>query len=83
MRPQVISHTSLVFLFNSDLSQIPEGAGGPLKAVMVFIHGGGFSSGSGTPEFYGPDYFLNEDVVLVTINYRLGALGEFSKGETF
>jgi carboxylesterase type B len=43
---------------------------------MVFIHGGGFSVGSGTSELYGPDYLLNEDVVVVTINYRLGALGK-------
>jgi carboxylesterase type B len=43
---------------------------------MVFIHGGGFNTGSGTSEFYGPDYFLNEDVVVVTMNYRLGALGK-------
>jgi carboxylesterase type B len=43
---------------------------------MVFVHGGGFSSGSGTAEFYGPDFFLNEDVVVVALNYRLGALGK-------
>ncbi|KAJ4438845.1 hypothetical protein ANN_14798, partial [Periplaneta americana] len=45
-------------------------------AVMVFIHGGGFNTGSGTSEFYGPDFMLNEGVIVVTINYRLGALGE-------
>jgi hypothetical protein len=59
--------------------KLPSGDDGPLKAVMVFIHGGGFSSGSGTVEFYGPDYFLNEDVVVVTLNYRLGALGKLRK----
>jgi carboxylesterase type B len=46
-----------------------------LKAVMVWIHGGGFISGSGSSEVYGPDFLLTEDVVLVTINYRLGIFG--------
>nr|CAD7207111.1 unnamed protein product [Timema douglasi] len=48
-----------------------------LKPVMVWIHGGGFEMGSGDSSLYGPDYFLAQDVVFVTINYRLGALGEF------
>lgn len=42
---------------------------------MVWIHGGGFSSGSGSSELYGPDFLLAHDVVVVTINYRLGLLG--------
>ncbi|XP_029172662.1 uncharacterized protein LOC114941733 [Nylanderia fulva] len=45
------------------------------RAVMVWIHGGGFFAGDGTWTFYGPDYFMRKDVVLVTLNYRLGALG--------
>ncbi|KAK0076648.1 hypothetical protein PV325_005056, partial [Microctonus aethiopoides] len=45
------------------------------KAVMVWIHGGGFIFGSGDDDFYGPDYLIEKDVVLVTINYRLGILG--------
>ncbi|KAL4709656.1 hypothetical protein ACJJTC_007387 [Scirpophaga incertulas] len=44
-------------------------------AVMVFIHGGGFKSGSGNENNYGPDYLVSHGVVLVTINYRLEALG--------
>lgn len=43
--------------------------------VMFWIHGGGFTSGSGSTDFFGPDNFMEEDVVLVTTNYRLGALG--------
>lgn len=45
---------------------------------MVWIHGGGFQSGSGSTEMYGPDYFVEQDVVLVAINYRCGALGNYS-----
>ncbi|XP_063826463.1 neuroligin-3-like [Ostrinia nubilalis] len=48
--------------------------GTPL-AVMVFIHGGGFKSGSGDDDYYGPDFLMAHNVVLVTINYRLDALG--------
>jgi len=50
------------------------------RPVMVFIHGGGFFAGSGTSGVYGPDYLVAEDVVLVTVNYRLGPLGFLSLG---
>ncbi|XP_011495827.1 PREDICTED: esterase FE4-like [Ceratosolen solmsi marchali] len=43
--------------------------------VMMWIHGGAFSFGSGDDELYGPDYLLRKDIVLVTINYRLGVFG--------
>jgi carboxylesterase type B len=45
--------------------------------VMFWIHGGGWFSGSGNSDTYGPQYLLDKDVVLVTINYRLGPLGKF------
>ncbi|KAJ8732333.1 hypothetical protein PYW08_015063 [Mythimna loreyi] len=43
--------------------------------VMVYIHGGAFISGSGNAETYGPEYFFQHDVIIVTINYRLEVLG--------
>lgn len=42
---------------------------------MVYIHGGAFMSGSGNSSTYGPKFFLQHDVLLVTLNYRLEALG--------
>jgi para-nitrobenzyl esterase len=43
---------------------------------MVWIHGGGFTGGSGSVFLYrGGELVRNGDVVVVTINYRLGALG--------
>lgn len=42
--------------------------------VMVWFHGGGFVSGAGS--FYGPEHLLDEDIVLVTVNYRLGPIGK-------
>ncbi len=46
------------------------------RPVMVWIHGGGFTSGSGSVFLYrGGNLVRNGDAVVVTINYRLGALG--------
>ena len=57
-----------------------EDGGGSLP-VMVFIHGGAFFLGDGTPEFYGPGWLIDHGIVLVTINYRLGPLGFMSTGD--
>src|SRR3954468_24939948 len=43
---------------------------------MVWIHGGGHSLGAGW--IYDGQAFARDGVVLVTINYRLGALGYFA-----
>jgi len=43
--------------------------------VMVWIHGGGFTRGSGTSDAYDGENFARKGVVLVTINYRLGIFG--------
>ena len=49
-------------------------AGG--RAVMVWIHGGGYTSGQGAIPWYNGNRFAkNNDIVVVSINYRLGALG--------
>ncbi|XP_011870476.1 PREDICTED: esterase E4 [Vollenhovia emeryi] len=45
------------------------------RTVMVWVHGGGFYAGSGDASLYGPEYIVQKDVVLVTLNYRLGPLG--------
>lgn len=42
---------------------------------MVWFHSGGFYLGSGGTDLYSPDYLMNQYVVIVTINYRLCALG--------
>ncbi|SMC89326.1 carboxylesterase/lipase family protein [Lentzea albidocapillata] len=51
----------------------------PVKAahrpVLVWIHGGGFTSGAGAD--YGVDQLVRNGSVVVTINYRLGAFGYF------
>ncbi|KAL6437219.1 hypothetical protein ACFW04_005044 [Cataglyphis niger] len=46
--------------------------------VMIWFHGGGWLTGAGHSEFYGPKFLLDHDLVLVTINFRLGPLGFLS-----
>lgn len=42
--------------------------------VIFWLHGGAFQFGSG--KGFGPRYLLSGDVILVTVNYRLGPFGE-------
>lgn len=46
------------------------------RPVMVWLHGGGFSSGSGASPLYdGANLARQHDVVVLTINHRLNAFG--------
>jgi para-nitrobenzyl esterase len=54
---------------------------GEKRPVMVWLHPGGYTSGSGSQPAYDGDSFARKGVVIVTINYRLGALGFFSHPE--
>jgi para-nitrobenzyl esterase len=54
------------------------------RPVLVWIHGGAFILGSGSQTLYdGATLARRGDVVLVTINYRLGALGFLRLRERF
>ncbi|MFI5317413.1 MAG: carboxylesterase/lipase family protein [Myxococcota bacterium] len=54
-------------------------ADGARRPVLFWIHGGGFTTGSGSQALYdGGALAERGDVVVVTINYRLGALGYLS-----
>jgi para-nitrobenzyl esterase len=46
--------------------------------VMVWIHGGGYVTGSGSSAIYDGAALARRGVVLVTINYRLGPFGFFA-----
>ncbi|XP_062562253.1 juvenile hormone esterase-like [Armigeres subalbatus] len=51
------------------------------RDVLVYIHPGGFYVFSGqSKNNAGPQNLMDRDVVLVTINYRLGSLGFMSTG---
>jgi para-nitrobenzyl esterase len=46
--------------------------------VMVWIHGGGFTGGSGAGAMTSGEEFVKQGVILMTFNYRLGRLGHFA-----
>ena len=49
---------------------------GAKRPVMVFFHGGGYSSGSGSINAYqGENLARSQNVVLVTVNHRLNVFG--------
>jgi len=51
------------------------------RPVMVWIHGGALTRGSGANRVYDGTAFAKKGVVLVTINYRLGPLGYLAHPE--
>ncbi len=55
----------------------PAGAqSGAARPVMVWLHGGAYVLGSGSQPLYEADALAaGGDVVVVTVNYRVGALG--------
>jgi para-nitrobenzyl esterase len=52
------------------------GADQEKRPVMVWIHGGAFTFGSASEPWYdGTSFAANHNIVVVTLNYRLGILG--------
>ncbi|CAI7579969.1 unnamed protein product [Penicillium pancosmium] len=51
------------------------------QAVMVWIYGGGFQFGSSSQPQYNGQHLAQKDVVVVSFNYRLAALGFFALTE--
>ncbi|XP_060530356.1 carboxylic ester hydrolase-like [Cylas formicarius] len=49
--------------------------------VMVWIYGGSFKSGMANFSIYNPENFLEENVVFVSFNYRVGIFGFLSTGD--
>ncbi|XP_049764066.1 juvenile hormone esterase-like isoform X1 [Schistocerca cancellata] len=52
-----------------------------LLPVMVWIFGGHFTLGSNSKEQWGPDFLLDEGVVVVLLNYRVGVMGLLSMSD--
>jgi para-nitrobenzyl esterase len=52
------------------------------RPVMVWLHGGGYASGSGSnPSYYGAKLAARGDVVVVTVTHRLNVLGHTYLGD--
>ncbi|KAK9883515.1 hypothetical protein WA026_001691 [Henosepilachna vigintioctopunctata] len=62
-------------------TRLPTGNDNPKRPVIIAIHPGGFIGGTGRSNWSGPKYLMNQDIVLVTFNYRLGILGFLSTGD--
>ncbi len=74
MRPEILTNRDktsedafVVNIWTTDFNQ--------KKPVLVYIHGGGFTYGSGTTPLYSGRYLAAEGIVVVTVNYRLGIPG--------
>jgi para-nitrobenzyl esterase len=51
------------------------------RPVMVWIYGGGYTSGSGSQAMYDGEALAKKGAVIVTLNYRLGVFGFFAHPE--
>jgi para-nitrobenzyl esterase len=56
----------------------PKLTAGTSLPVMVWVHGGGNTAGSGVEALFNGEVLASHGVVIVNINYRLGVLGFFS-----
>lgn len=64
------------------LNVFSPGADDAKRPVVVWIHGGAFIMGSGsTPLYHGHSFAALHDIVVVTINYRLGLFGLLYLGD--
>lgn len=43
--------------------------------MLVLLYGGGFQIGAAGRAYYGPKYLVRHDVILITLNYRVGPYG--------
>ncbi|XP_060517160.1 pyrethroid hydrolase Ces2e-like [Cylas formicarius] len=50
--------------------------------VMLWIYGGGFTTGCAQEDVFGPQSLTNEGVIVVTFNYRMGLFGFLSTNDS-
>ena len=70
-----------IFYIKKKTNKLSKSADGKAnKTVLVFIHGGGFARGSATDKYFGPDFLLTQNLIIVEIQYRLGVFGFMNLG---
>ncbi|RKF34439.1 carboxylesterase family protein [Paraburkholderia fungorum] len=72
MGPAIDAYPQSAQAFTVNVFAPPNAQGLP---VLVFVHGGGFSSGGGTRWYDGSTLARDANIVVVTVNYRLGIWG--------
>ncbi|KAK5641624.1 hypothetical protein RI129_010171 [Pyrocoelia pectoralis] len=82
-QPSNLKMSEDCLFLNVYTTKLPSEYCNPKRPVLFYIHPGGFYSGTSLSTRAGPKYYLDQDIVLVTINYRLGALGFISTGDHF
>lgn len=68
---RLIGEENCLYL-NVFVPKVPKATG--RLPVLIKIHG------PGTSEMYDPKYFMDEDIIVVTMNYRMYALGFLNTG---
>lgn len=58
--------------------ELPSSSSRQKLPVMIYFHGGRYTTMSGHPFYYGADYLMERDVILVTFNFRMGVFGFLS-----
>lgn len=75
---EIVGNEDCLFLNIFTISLPQNETSAKLKPVMLWIHGGAFVFGSSN--IYDPAPLIKKNVVVVTINYRLGGLGFLTFG---
>lgn len=60
--------------------QIPNAQSNEQRPVVMYLHGGAATGSKNAIPSLGPEYLMDRDFILVTINYRMGVLGLLSTG---
>ena len=78
--PEIIGSEDCLWL-NVYTPNIPKSKSEKLKPVLVWIYGGRFLVGSASSKTYSPNFMLDHDIVMVSIQYRVGPYGFLSTGD--
>nr|XP_023020743.1 esterase E4-like [Leptinotarsa decemlineata] len=70
-------------IVNVYTTQLPTTGKNPKRPVIIHIPSGRFFNGGSISTRLGPNYFMDQDIVLVTFNYRVASLGFLSTGDKY
>ena len=70
----------LSYFYNSHILNFSEKFidGQEVAPVLFWIYGGALVLGSNTYDEYGPNLFMDQDLIVVAVNYRLSSFGFLS-----